>query len=121
MSLEPCGGCQCEIPSKAKVCPYCGFDKNAVNHTKTKSLAFKHTIESLAQERVEKGWRIVQRRETDIVIERGEKIRHGAHIFLTLITFGLWGAVYGISLMTGGLKRRRIEMHRGQVREKRLF
>ena len=111
MSLEPCGGCQCEIPSKAKVCPYCGFKKNAV----------KHTIDSLAKERVGEGWRISERRETDIVIERGEKVPHLKHVFLTIVTFGIWGAVYGINLLTGGLKRRRIEMHKGQVREKRLF
>ena len=116
MSLEPCGGCQCEIPSKAKVCPYCGFKKEAVTPT-----TVKPTIEGLVQERVEQGWRICERRETYVVIERGEKIPHLKHIFLTLITFGIWGAVYGINLLTGGLKRRRIEMHRGQVREKRLF
>ena len=121
MSLEPCGGCQCEIPSKAKVCPYCGFKKEAVKHTKTKSLAFKHTIESLAQERVGEGWRISERRENDIVIEKGEKIPHVMHIFLTVVSFGIWGAIYGIRLLMGGLKRRRIELHRGQVREKRLF
>ena len=121
MSLEPCGGCQCEINPKAKVCPYCGFDKNEVRHTKTKSLAFKHTIDSLAQERVGQGWRISERRETDIVIEKGEKIPHLKHVFLTVVTFGIWGAVYGLNLLIGGLKRRRIEMSKGQVREKRLF
>ena len=120
MSLEPCGGCQCEISSKAKVCPYCGFKRNAVKHTKTKSPAVKHTIASLVKERVGQGWRISERRENDIVIEKGEKIRHLAHIFLTLVTFGIWGAVYGLNLLTGGLKRRRIEMRKGEVREKRL-
>ena len=110
MPLEPCGGCQCEIDPNSKVCPYCGFQKESV----------KPTIESLVQERVGQGWRISERRETDVVMEKGEKIPHVMHIFLTVVSFGIWGAIYGIHLLMGGLKRRRIEMHRGQVREKRL-
>ena len=111
MTLEPCGRCQLEISPKAKACPYCGFQKQTG----------KPTIESLVQERVSQGWRISERRETDIVIERGEKIPHFMHILLTVFTLGFWGVVYGLHLLFGGLKRRRIELHRGKVREKHLF
>ncbi len=116
MSLEPCGSCQCEIDQNAKFCPYCGFKKEAVTPT-----TVKPTIEGLVQERVEQGWRISERRETDVVIEKGEKIPHVMHIFLTVVSFGIWGVIYAVNLVTGGIKRRRIEMHRGKVREKRLF
>ena len=111
MSLEPCGECQCEIDPNAKFCPNCGFQKDGD----------KPTIERLVQERVGQGRRISERRETDVVMEKGEKIPHVMHIFLTVVSFGIWGAIYGIHLLTGGLKRRRIELHKGQVREKRLF
>ena len=110
MTLEPCGECQCEINPKAKACPYCGFKKEVI----------KHTINSLVQERVDQGWRVAERRETDVVIERGEKIHHGMHILMTVFTLGLWSVIYGLHLLGGGLKRRRIEMQKGEVREKRL-
>ena len=45
-------------------------------------------------------------------MEKGEKIRHGSHIFLTVITLGLWGTIYGLHLIFGGLKRVRITANR---------
>ena len=53
--------------------------------------------------------------------ERGEKIPHVWHIVLTVLTLGLWSAIYGLHLLIGGLKRLRIELHRGEVRERRLM
>ena len=110
MTLEPCGGCQVEISPKAKACPYCGFQKGVG----------VSTIESLVFDRIRQGWNVTERRGAGVVIERGEKIRHLPHIFMTVITFGLWGIVYGSHLLFGGLKRRRIEMHRGKVRERSI-
>ena len=110
MTLEPCGGCQVEIKPKLKACPYCGFQK----------FGGKPTIDSIVQERIAQGWRVAERRETDVVIEKGEKIPHGTHIFLTVVSFGLWGAIYGLHLIVGGLKRRRVELHRGVVRDRRI-
>ena len=110
MTLEPCGGCQVEINPKAKACPYCGFQKGVG----------AATIESLVQERVSQGWRVIEWRETDVVIERGEKIPHLMHLLLTVLTLGIWSIVYGPHLLFGGLKRRRVEMHRGKVRERSI-
>ena len=59
-----------EIDPNSKVCPYCGFQKESV----------KPTIERLVQERVGQGWRISERHETDVVMEKGEKIPHVMHI-----------------------------------------
>ena len=115
MTLEPCGGCQCEINPKAKACPYCGFKPEVIEVVEV-----KHTINSLVEERMSEGWRVAERRETDVVIERGEKIHHIPNILMTVFTLGLWSVIYGLNLLMGGLKRRRIELHKGEVREKRI-
>ena len=97
--------------------------RTAAHHRAGKRVAITEkpkTIESLVQERVDQGWRISERRETDVVIERGEKIPHFSHILMTVLTIGLWGSIYAIQLFRGGLKRRRIEMLKGEVRERRL-
>ena len=120
MTLEPCGGCQVEIKPKLKACPYCGFQKFGVRGHQARVPDGKPTIDSIVQERIAQGWRVAERRETDVVIEKGEKIPHGTHIFLTVVSFGLWGAIYGLHLIVGGLKRRRVELHRGVVRDRRI-
>ena len=80
----------------------------------------RNEFEMRVIERNREGWRVVERRSDDAVIENGEKIPHGFHIFLTIISFGIWGAVYGLHLMFGGLKRRRIYHENGKVRERRI-
>ena len=66
------------------------------------------TYDQEIADRVEKGWRIEQQTETHVLMAKGERIKHGAHIFLTVITAGVWGVVYGLMLIFGGLKERRI-------------
>ena len=65
-------------------------------------------FEQEIQDRIDKGWRVQERTETHVLMAKGERIKHGAHIFLTVVTVGLWGVVYGLMLIFGGLKQRRI-------------
>lgn len=70
------------------------------------------TMEDEVQRRRASGWRITEDLPGHTVMEKGEKIRHGSHIFLTVITLGLWGTIYGLHLIFGGLKRVRITANR---------
>ena len=68
------------------------------------------------QERIdvflEKGWRISETGDNWSLLLKGEKTPHLAHIFISIITFGIWGLVYGPILLFGGLKKRRITCNR---------
>ena len=69
-----------------------------------------------------RGWRVEQRGEGWALMQKGEKIPHGRHILMTVITLGIWGIIYGLHLIFGGQKTVRLEETRkGRVRQRRLL
>ena len=70
------------------------------------------TLEEAVTRHQDRGWRVVQRTERHVVLERGQRIPHGACIFFTFITGGLFGAVYGLLLLTSGLRTKQLQTDR---------
>jgi hypothetical protein len=55
------------------------------------------------------GWRVVSQTQTDANLEKGKNTSHGLHIFLSIITVGLWAIFVWLPLtIFAGLKHRRI-------------
>lgn len=60
-----------------------------------------------------RGWRVAERYEDHVVMAKGEKIPHGKHMLLTIVTLGIWGIFYGLTLITNpGLRRVRLQLNR---------
>ncbi len=53
------------------------------------------TYEEQIEHFVQKRWRIEERGEGWVLVAKGEKLKHWAHIILCLATAGIWGFVYG--------------------------
>jgi len=51
------------------------------------------------------GWRIENRSDYQATIAKGKPVHHLLHLFLTVITAGLWAIVWIILAITGGVKR----------------
>ena len=71
-------------------------------------MAVRQAFETEIEDRIDKGWRIEEQTPTHVLMAKGERIKHGVHIFLSIVTVGVWGVVYGLLLLFGGLKERRI-------------
>ena len=55
------------------------------------------------------GWRVTSQSQTDAQLEKGKHTSHGLHIFLSIITLGLWAIFVWLPLtIFAGLKRRRV-------------
>ena len=54
------------------------------------------------------GWRIETRSDFQATIARGKALNNTLHLLLTVFTLGLWGVVWIILALTGGVKRRMI-------------
>lgn len=70
-----------------------------------------------------RGWRIAEKHEDHVVMAKGERIPHGKHLLLTIVTLGIWGIFYGITLIFNpGLRRVRLQVNRrGRVVVTPLF
>ena len=68
----------------------------------------KATLDRTLQRYGAQGWRIETRSDYQATIAKGEKINNTLHLILTFLTAGLWGIVWIILLITGGIKRRMI-------------
>lgn len=56
------------------------------------------------------GWRVLSQTDTTAQLEKGSKTSHGLHIFLSIITLGLWIPVWAIIAITTGRKQRYVEV-----------
>ena len=54
------------------------------------------------------GWRIETRSDFQATIAKGKALNNTLHLLLTIFTFGVWGIVWIILALTGGVKRRMI-------------
>ena len=51
-------------------------------------------LDSALQRYGASGWRIENRSDFQATIAKGKDIKHGLHLYLTIITGGLWGLVW---------------------------
>jgi hypothetical protein len=52
------------------------------------------------------GWRLVARSDFQATIVKGNRLNNTLHLILTIITVGLWGIVWILLALFGGIKRR---------------
>jgi hypothetical protein len=68
----------------------------------------KATLDRTLQLQGAQGWRIETRSDFQATIAKGNRINNTLHLILTIITAGLWGIVWIILALFGGIKRRMI-------------
>ncbi len=54
---------------------------------------------------VVRGARVETQGQFDVVVATGKEINHTAHLIATLATCGIWGIVWLVIVLTGGVKR----------------
>jgi len=81
----------------------------------------KATLDRTLQLWGARGWRIENRSDFQATVAKGKEISHLLHLFLTLITVGLWLILWLVLGVVGGVKRRMITVDEyGNVVEQRL-
>jgi hypothetical protein len=68
----------------------------------------KATLDRALQRLGAEGWRIETRSDFQATIAKGNRINNTLHLILTIITVGIWGIVWIILAIVGGIKRRMI-------------
>jgi hypothetical protein len=66
----------------------------------------KAILDRTLADRGAQGWRIETRSDYQATIASGNRINHVLHLILTIITAGLWGIVWILLAIFGGIKRR---------------
>ena len=54
------------------------------------------------------GWRIETRSDFQATIAKGNRLNNTLHLILTIVTAGLWGIVWILLALFGGIKRRMV-------------
>jgi hypothetical protein len=81
----------------------------------------KSALDRVLADRGAHGWRIETRSDFQATIATGNKINHVLHLILTILTVGLWGIVWIILAITGGIKRHIITIDEyGNVIERKI-
>jgi hypothetical protein len=81
----------------------------------------KATLDRTLADRGAQGWRIENRSDFQATIATGNKINHVLHLILTILTAGLWGIVWIILAITGGIKRHLVTVDEyGNVVERKI-
>lgn len=68
----------------------------------------RQLMDSAVNELVGSGWRVESRTDYQAVFAKGHRHSHGLHLFLTIITAGLWGLFVWLPLSIFGGEKRRI-------------
>lgn len=66
----------------------------------------EEALDRALQRQVAQGWRIEGRSAFQAVIAKGNRLNNTRHLILTIITVGLWGIVWLVLAIFGGIKRR---------------
>jgi hypothetical protein len=67
-------------------------------------------LEATARIWITQGWRIQSRLPGQIVLVHGKPVNHVLHLLLTLVTLGLWSIAWLIITLTGGERRRIVQL-----------
>ena len=70
----------------------------------------KALLAQQVQMAVGRGMRIDSQSDTMAVVVSGKPINHILHLILTLVTFGFWGIVWVILIVTGGEDRQMLSV-----------
>lgn len=54
----------------------------------------KASLARTVSNQLAQGWRVESQSDYQAVLAKGKRIGHGLHLFLTIITLGLWGFVW---------------------------
>jgi hypothetical protein len=68
----------------------------------------KDALDRQLQQFGAQGWRIENRSDYQATIAKGDRVNNTLHLLLTIFTVGLWGIVWIVLLITGGVKRRMV-------------
>ncbi|MGX6446846.1 hypothetical protein ACVU7I_02080 [Patulibacter sp. S7RM1-6] len=80
------------------------FNTSAVKTVEERKLALTQQVRSL----VTQGARIESQNEFEAVVAVGQPVNHTLHAIITLFTCGLWGLVWIVLGITGGVKRQMV-------------
>ena len=81
----------------------------------------KSSLDRTLADRGAQGWRIENRSYFQATFASGNRINHVLHLILTIVTAGLWGIVWIIFAITGGIKRHLITVDEyGNVVERKI-
>jgi hypothetical protein len=68
----------------------------------------KATLDAALQRAEADGWRVESRTDLQATLAKGKKLNTTLHLILTIVTVGIWGIVWFILWITGGIKHRLI-------------
>lgn len=76
----------------------------------------KRRLANQVRTEVTQGGRIESQGDFDAVIATGKEVNHTVHLIATLATCGLWGIVWLVLALTGGIKRKMVSVDNyGQI------
>jgi len=70
----------------------------------------KRKLASQIRTEVTQGGRVESQGDFDAVIATGSELNHTVHLIATLVSCGLWGIVWLVMALTGGVKRRMVSV-----------
>lgn len=82
------------------------------SHPEATSATRAKALDQAIEEAVLSGSAVMQKGETSAILSQKKPIPHGLHIFLSIITLGLWLTPYLIFAITRGDIRYRLEVDR---------
>ncbi len=81
----------------------------------------KAILDSTLQVWGARGWRIENRSDFQATVAKGKEVSHLLHLFLTLITLGIWLIFWLVLGVAGGVRRRLVTVDEfGNVVEQKL-
>ena len=70
----------------------------------------KRKVANQIRTEVTQGGRVESQGDYDAVIATGKEINHTVHLIATIFTCGLWGLVWIVIALTGGIKRKMVSV-----------
>jgi hypothetical protein len=70
----------------------------------------KRKVANQIRTEVTQGGRVESQGDYDAVIATGKEINHTVHLIATIFTCGIWGLVWLVIALTGGIKRKMISV-----------
>ena len=70
----------------------------------------RQTLQRVLASDTASGWRVLSQTDTTAQLEKGKNTSHGLHIFLSIITLGLWVPVWILIAVTTGRKQRYVQV-----------
>lgn len=72
--------------------------------------ARKEMLDRAVADYAARGWHVETRSDHQATLAKGKRVSHLLHLILTFFTLGVWALVWITVTLTGGVKRRLIEI-----------